>query len=337
MKNLTDLLDVGGLLVGEVRRQSHWPIRGSRAGSCPRELASILCGATPKPFSARQLRLFDIGRQRELANTEALSCAIRGSALEMHVNPTVYDDLPEWATSYMVLSGYDGHAVPAPHIKPYAKMSVPIPLSGAQSVAAIERASRLFGQHIEPCAAGILIGVSPDVILLDHNRKATVIELKTKGGWGYKQLDAEGIDDSYRAQLSIQVMACQIAGYDVQAAAVLYENKDTSDVVALELPRSEWDRAHDVLVQWRRTIVQWLSTPEANFADAPLSESPAVHAVAALSKQVKGGARMLPWQCNYCSVGPVAGKCLPGLQVENAKPGAEIPAWRVSVSAPTAS
>jgi hypothetical protein len=153
-----------------------------------------------------------------------------------------------------------------------------------------------------------------DIVIAYPDRHCDVIEVKGKNGFGFKKLEEEGIGVEYETQGAFQVRGLEEEGLVVDSIHWLFESKDTQE---------------------------WKPIGGAGFVHASV-KSALAHAASILNAYSKpgftgdegtpihipAGGGKLPWQCNYCSVGPLVGNCcLSKTLIDRRKPGALMPAW----------
>lgn len=266
------------------------PVRGSALGDCPRKLAALLSGLEPAPLSARTLRIFELGTDRGVALASHLS-----SALDLEHDST---EREVWIPT--AIAGEEGQRI----------------------VRALEARFGSTDPSVRVHDEQLQIRARIDLLIpLSDAQSVAVIEVKTKGSYGFKLLEKEGVEQAYSAQVLGQVLGLAREGLHVERATVLYEDKDTQALAALDV-----DVSAQALEDFRTGT---LHEVEQVLRLAPWTEferAPAVHVERALA----GGVKALPWQCNYCSIGPARGKCAMGRTlVDDRKPGAEVPKWRI--------
>jgi len=280
------------------REANRFPVRGSSLGECPRKLSALLNGHDQRKLEAKTLRVFELGSSRGECLAKVIAEAHPGKAsLEQEV-------------------------------------LVPLQISSENSRLIYDKALAEFGAGdpdsmlgklpLSMGATGTLsLRAHCDVVLLSGSERPEVdlIEIKTKNQWGFKKLGEEGIDDGYAMQVMGQVDGLHAGGFEVRSASVLYENKDTCELKLMPFNFRDPDiRGHYGLrmERIRNVLLGWMR-------GEPMNAAPAVHA-----QPLVEGKGALPWQCNYCSVGPIAGQCVDTGRLVNKKPNGPIPKWEVT-------
>lgn len=291
-----------------------FPIRGSAIGKCPRELAMLLRGSEPRPFSPRARRIFDLGHQRGESLATALAAEMELAGYSCQPEAEIWTPLPihskdtALAIFNKVAAKYgwkdsEGH-----------RGNVPFKNPERGSVAGQSLKWHMPTKSRTP--AWLSIRSRADLLCRPTDmadRPIIIVEFKTANAFKIKKLPDEGPGDAYVLQVLNQMQgvkqamgahAAAIWGPDKIQAHMVYENKDDCSLHTLEIP-------FELDVLWQRlqglaTILQdWLNetgpalTPAKMLEDNPPS--------------AKTG--KLPWQCDYCSVGPIAGNCLPGTEI----------------------
>ncbi len=295
----------------------HFPIRGSAIGKCPRELAMLLRGSEPRPFSSRARRIFDLGHQRGESLAAALVQQMEQAGYTCQPEAEILTPLPitdrdtalgifnKVAAKYG-LKDSDGLRKNSPDKNPVAgavagqslKWNMPSMAGRAARWLAIRSRADLLCRPTDP------------------RRPVIIVEFKTANAFKIKKLPTEGPGDGYVLQVLNQLQGVKMAmGGQANAvwvpsklqAHMVYENKDDCSLHTLEVP---FDNQAVIWVQQRlagiaQILTDWLKetgpalTPAQTLIDNPPSE--------------KTG--KLPWQCDYCSVGPIEGRCMPGSEI----------------------
>ncbi len=195
-----------------------------------------------------------------------------------------------------------------------------LPLRGVKNAGeVIARCAREFGATLQAFPEAkfprYMLGI-PGHVDFDIEvapKRLHVFEVKTKNSYGFDKLGTEGAGYEYTTQLAGYVEALRSMGYDVLSATWIFENKDTSELKPIPFNLSL--RIDDVCDTLSGVINDWMEG------------LPAERSVAAYAQGVQG---RLPWNCNYCSVGPMVGACAPhGQLVDKRKAGSDKPAWTV--------
>ncbi len=271
-------------------QRNEFPVRGSALGSCPRALASLLSGVERNKPDAHLRRIFRLGTDRGIDLAEALVAG-----------------LPDW------------------DVELERQVLVPTTIGGDKAARLVELAQEKFGPEHLPIQldanGGLCILSHLDMLLADPlgAGEVVVVEIKTKASYGFKRLGEEGIDQSYQMQVRGQVEGCRHEGLEVEACLVLYENKDNQALLPVKLQldddieRANYERQ---MLRIEALLLRWLE-------DGHPDQTPAVYAEGS-------GSGFLPWQCNYCPVGPAKGRCVSADKLFNTKPGSRIPKWKVA-------
>jgi len=291
---IQELVDSGQLLKPDPF-DGDFPMRGSALAKCPREMGHLLRGMPRAEVTPRQKRTFEVGHQRGEALGEAFSLGLKAKHGD--------DPKVEWYEEY--------------------RCRIPTGIYGQQACAIFQKALEQAGggQSKVPMAVGgpddrLFILGSIDALFVNHKTKLIwVIDWKTKHSFGFKKLGDEGVDLSYLVQVGayVKAMRAQFPGYEIRAA-VYYEDKNDAKHKALEIDLESDDHLVDEYIQKNEVQLRnWLlggPVPDPGYAPND-----------------KGS---LPWQCNYCSVGPDRGKCFDGV-VDQRQAGKDIPSWKVPV------
>lgn len=323
---LTGIMDRGYLLGQET--DPHFPIRLSALGHCPRQLRMLLEGVEKREYTPRSLRVFEQGHQRG----EALAEAFRRGF---------------WPFATEILEG-----APAENIEQSLRFKLLIEHTSWLS-------TRLHGKLAEDVLAGckawirqgytedpdavedvwlplridelgyLQVRGRSDLLILDHEHKTFwVAEFKTKNSWGFKALEEEGVGPDYEVQVQGYVIALfeEYEGWTCGGAFVFYEDHDMRRHKVLRVATASGPLFDEALEHVEHLLRNWAK-------GGPPTEAPAVHADRSNWKKAKhkGALGCLPWQCRYCSIGPIAGECLPKTLSLNdtRKEGADVPTWEV--------
>ena len=320
-----------GYAAGE-NDEARFPIRLSGLGNCPRATRAQLDAPADREFGPRMLRIFEQGHDRG----EKLANALR-DGIELHI----CERDPEWYTFskdqqeelMMELGSRFEYLVEE-------EVWCPTKLKGDLARKAISHAREWNRRNGVDPDAELPMMLSPedvlcirgraDVIITDKETKQFwVIDFKTKASWGFKKLIEEGNGYGYEIQVLSYVSGFihgSEAGWTCEGAFLYYEDHEKRNHIALpvDLDVGVLDIAIDRV---SKVLRNWVH-------DGPISEAPAVYAESVnWTKKVHVKALgCLPWQCNYCAIGPVAGECLDTdvFQLKDIrKPGTEIPKWEI--------
>lgn len=276
------------------REANRFPVRGSAIGSCPRQLSALLNGHKPRKLDGPVLRVFEMGSSRGVSLAAVIDEAFgRGGVILEH--------------EVLIPTGIDGTV--AMRIRDKAREAF-----------GNGDASMLGKLPIAVDATGKLcIRAHCDVVVNDGG-PVHLIEIKTKNQWGFKKLNEEGIGASYEMQVMGQVTGLEHGGIVVKSASVLFENKDNCELKLMPFNPNDPEIVGRFSLQMQRIRTMLLSWLE----EAPFDVSPAVFTAPFAEKAGK-----LPWQCNYCNVGPEAGRCVDRVRLHNSTPTKRIPKWEV--------
>lgn len=276
--------------------EPHFPVRGSAMGACPRRISMQLAGAERLELSAKAMRVFEDGSDR------GRSLAVRLSKAWM-------------AQSAISVSFVDLERSVWTHLP----IKNPVEVISA-AIKAYEGFKLDPSMRYDPIHGGLEIRSRCDVLLWDKAHKGVhLIEIKGKGSWGMKKLPEEGPGDEYLVQIWFQIEGLRREGIEVLSAQFLFENKDTQEWVpwTINLSQGPPKAYHAAIMHIGSVLEAFGSAGFSGEAGTP------IHAFGVTGK--------LPWQCNYCSIGPIVGKCAPGKTVRDVrKAGASVPAWEVS-------
>lgn len=284
-----------------------FPIRGSAVGRCPRELAALLLVTDRKslrPYSMRSLRSFEMGNDREERLFTRLETALKAQGYVVHRQFEVWTTIPGivGADAKDIAWKAAGEFGGEPSLRHHTDKD------GALTLRVRSR-----------CDLVAVSSLGPSHVLN--------IDCKTKASYGFKKLEAEGNDDGYMVQLACQTTGLVEAGCSDVRSMCLYEDKNTGDLLTVPMEDHAFARLGTAMECIVRMLRGWLAGESVQImGDALFAElrnwNKKSH-VAALG--------CLPWQCNYCKVGPVLGMCMSDdVRVEDIrKPGTDIPKWEV--------
>ena len=316
---LTGVMDRGYL---EQEDDPHFPVRLSGLGDCPRATRVLIGdGSKRRPYTPRSMRVFEQGRQRGNALAEAWSTGFWLWCAEQKIDKarfTIRLEEEGWLATNI-------------------RGDLARKVRGKACEWVAENAER----GIDLNDAWIPFKVEDDVLyirgrmdllLIDNELKRFwVFDFKTKNSWGFKKLDEEGIGESYQVQVLAYVRTLMDTLEDFTWAGgwVFYEDHDKRTHKPLEC------NAHWGILEGATTNVEHLLRNWAQ--DGPESEAPALCAQKDrwTKKRHVAALGCLPWQCNYCSVGPEVGKCMQeGTYVEDiSKPEDDVPKYEVYAGA----
>jgi hypothetical protein len=297
--------------------KSKCPIRVSSFGDCPAKLYQLIMGSNKEDLSGRAYRIFELGTQRG----EAIANAIRAG-----LEP-------------------DGYK-----IETEVPIHVPILLPTGIAARLCEILSERYGSEDLPVRSEgdhLMVRGRSDCIAFDIDtvthakgepQRVHIFEIKTKNSFGFDKLDAEGPGLQYLMQLYGYCLGMRHAGYNVASASFIFENKDSCELHQISL--DSFPGIHDMWMSWNARFVQTLcqiatcTTFNMHGVDPMHITSSILEARSMGKSTVK-----LPWQCNYCPVGPLlcakrAGDILLEPNVELAdkrRSGSDKPAWMVTI------
>jgi len=256
-----------------------WPITPSQFGHCQRELALKLAGRESTPIRAESLRVFELGHQRGARLHEVLDGAL--------------------GTEWSVLTE--------------KRVLVPLPITGEEATDIKVMADGLFGAKGSPVHVDrdtLCLSGSLDTLIWREDRtRAIIVDWKTTSSFGFGKLDKDGPDDGYCVQIHAYRKALLWENFIGTApdCYLIFEAKDGDarkghvggQLKAVEVPNDErtellYRQAIDGIVEVLRS---WMRG-EAELVKEPFTIG-----------GVSGKAKALPWQCNYCPIGPVSGGC----------------------------
>lgn len=260
--------------------RSDWPITPSSFGACPRRLALALEGVPMAPPGPESARVFELGHQRGAALAEALSSRVLSQDAEW----------PAW---------------------------VPIGLFGDEALRVYDKAHEYFpGAPVHLRDGQLFIEGAADHVIHHNRAHVTLIDYKTAGGYGFGKLATDGVSIEY----AIQVWAYRsslLEIYETVDAFLVYECKDTNaakghvggEIKAMRVEGQDVEHAYEVtLSKIRRILVEWATKGHAQVSPP--------YDIGGKS----GRAKELPWQCNFCPIGPVIGECYGTVEDRSKRP-----------------
>jgi len=196
----------------------------------------------------------------------------------------------------------------------------PLGLSGRVAERIMVRSQEEWGPDLPLRyeSAQLLVRSRCDVVAV-KGTSAHLIEIKTSHSYAYRYREPA----RYAVQVAVQALGLLHGGYHNVMAHVLIENKNDSEVDVMHVAFSD-EIMHEAKAELRKAaevLIAW----EAGDTDS-------VAAPAAFAPELKRGKGKLPWQCNYCPIGPELGLCVNRdlYELEN-KAGAGRPAkWEVT-------
>lgn len=298
LDNLIGAIDTGTVALDA--KESGSPLRGSALGKCPRETLMRLMGQKPRDVDARALRIFEAGNGLGNHMAQALKAVREQQAAESRSELVVELEKEVWTH------------VPFPadrieDLRHKLNGNTPLNYIGAAQHPGL-KIDKVYpqgtvvypdGEHSRDPVDGVWLRSRIDYFELLHERIPKIVEFKTKNSWGFKKLNEEGVDDGYLVQVLAQARGLWDSfGHGGGGIYVVYQNKDDGSLKAFEVDaeaeRATLDAALDRL---RSVLLAWCDNDE----DAIAPEL-------ALST---GPGKKLPWQCDYCTVGPLRGACVP--------------------------
>lgn len=284
------------------KRESRCPIRASALGACPRALSAQMCGVNVRDFNARTMRIFEMGtgrgRDLALAITEALNLPAQEACNRLRAESE-------------------------------AELWISTLVTGDNAFDALVGATERWGEKDLPLrvcydqpskGAELQIRGRCDVALFEIDG-VHIIDFKTKGSYGFDKLDEEGPGHENVIQIAGYAAGFRRQGLHVLSSTLVYENKDTSELKAMPV---DVDSA-SVAVPFANAIGS-ISSLLLRLGAGELSAVDGVAVYAAEAAQ-RGG--RLPWNCNYCSVGPIEGGCVPADKLVNKAKDGAITKWEV--------
>jgi hypothetical protein len=196
----------------------------------------------------------------------------------------------------------------------FPEVAVWVPIPGVKDPEAVEQAFLArYGKDLPLKVVDGLLAIRSrcDVVLSQRSLKSTteahLVEVKTAHSFKIKKLAEEGVDEGYRAQVLLQMAGLELKGIRVLSATVLYEDKADCSL-------------HPVAVERDDRFLNAKLSALANVLNAWQDGS-----LSAIGHQmddlISAKTGKLPWQCDYCSVGPLQGNCLPFRQLAPKKSG----------------
>lgn len=312
-----------------------FPVRLSALGHCPRKTRALLSGAAKREFSARSLRIFEQGHDRGARLAHVLH-----AGLGVHLLNLAHGDWKQ-------LTEEELHAAVAELGERYqvhteVEVWCPTQITGerAEQVVAAALKWQEDNDIHEPEKLSVMVNAEgvlcirgrADVVIVDKVlRQFWVLDFKTKNSWGFKKLKDEGNSEDYEVQVLAYVRGFiheQEEPWTCEGAWLYYEDHDkrNHEVVPVLL---EDDGILDLAIDRTSKLLRNWAT------GGSIEEAPAIHAQPSkwTKKKHVGAAGCLPWQCNYCSVGPVIGGCVDTdlFRLEDIQgPNDEIPKWEVT-------
>ena len=317
---LMGIMDRGYLAAQDT--DPHFPIRLSAIGHCPRQLRMLLEGADKRDYSARSLRIFEQGTDRGSRLAEAfMQGFLQFVEHELDLDPNKFDvDLERTVWLSTNVRGEDAELA-VQMCKAWLKMKLEEIDSGRVD-------DTWLPLRIDPNSGYLQVRGRIDMTLIDHDAKHFwIVDFKTKNSWGFKKLEEEGNGDDYEAQLLSYAAALpdELEDYTLQGIYIFYEDHDKREHKVLRV-ETNWTLLDKVTADITHVLRNWVHK-------GPTSESNPVYAARSqwTKAKHKGALGCLPWQCNYCSVGPVVGECLPKtLSLTDIRtPGSDVPKWEV--------
>lgn len=275
------------------KEERAFPVRGSAMGHCPRKLSALLAKLPLQPLTAKAGRIFEDGHDRGISIGKALSVGLTVPGQRVELEREVWTTLGP--------TGTEARAIVARAVAEF----------GQDAPVRVAPNPKHHDQHVLQVRSRCDI-----VVIRDGANEVDLVECKGKGGWGYKKLDEEGAGVEYETQLAFQIAGLLEQGLDVRTAHFLFENKDTQEwkPIAFDMDKLPF------LLATARMHADSILSAYALDGFTGLEGSP----VAADSRLTN----KLPWQCNYCVIGPKTGQCCPSKTlIDRRKPGANVPAW----------
>ncbi len=306
--DLMTIVDAG--YEADAEEGARFPVRLSAIASCPRRLACELRGAEKRAFSARSLRVFEQGHQRGAALMTAFKRGWEDWITKVTTMPSsrfkLMDELEVWMPTR--IAGATARKIVEKALKWANDMDGGLPLA-------------LQGEEDR-----LMIRGRCDLVIMDiETDDCWIIDFKTKASWGFKKLDEEGNGFDYEMQLLAYGRALRDEGKAVKGMWLYYEDHDKRGHKVLPVDPASNDQLSEAVNGVERILRGWV-------IGESIESSPAMYAVAGRfgKKQHVGAVATLPWQCNYCSVGPEVGKCVESFRLEDIrKPGADVPRWEI--------
>lgn len=284
------------------------PIRGSASGHCLRKLAAKLEGLEQKAVTPRSKRIFSLGEDRDVRLTDALRSRISSQGYHCWVQRETWTPLPPAGNTTDL--NLDAQVIER-YLQRYG--GVGLTNQPTDTTASLKRTGNRLWMRSRI-----------DFMWDNPGEGLTIIEVKTMSSFAFEKVQRGGeaeLSADYRMQLIMQWLGIQQEGYHCGTPGWLIENKDTSELLYIPLVMTEqdWTNSNNRLMDLRALLRRWAQ-------GQPIELSPTL-----LGDSMAGGGT-LPWQCNYCDIGPETGRCCPGLTLTNTAKKGDIPKWKASPS-----
>jgi hypothetical protein len=282
-------------------QEASFPVRGSAMGACPRTISMLLAGMEKREFSAKTRRIFEDGHARGAAlgaHIAAQWCVDHGNPNLSQLEKEVWTELP---------------------VKDEAKVMLESQAWCDENAAEISLRIGKFSLEVRSRCDVVLFEDMKNALDMTEKPRVHLVEIKGKGSWGMKKLPEEGPGDEYLVQIWFQIEGLRAMGAIVESAHFLFENKDTQEWLPWEIDLSAGPPAayHAAKVHIGSVLDNFATEKRSAEAGTP------IHAFGVTGR--------LPWQCNYCSIGPDRGNCSPGRTLtDKRKAGASVPAWEAT-------
>lgn len=172
------------------------------------------------------------------------------------------------------------------------------------------------GHGLRVNAHGILQVRGHIDIAIVHEERLAIdkIEVKGKKDYPFGLIEKNGAGEEYDVQEGTYSIGLKEHGYQLDSSHFIFENKNDHEWHVLESGALQEEKAVRALA----IVASMLNAyAKGGFTG---NEGPTL-----LEPDHEG---KLPWQCNYCVIGPRVGDCCPGKQlIDKRKPNKLVPAW----------
>lgn len=290
----------------------HYPISGSAMSKCAREvflkMMAMDAGKPPGELSGRAIRTLEMGNMSEKLLVQARTDDLRTQG--KYPSSTVFTQYETW-TPLGDLSSQDlGSAYLRGELDKFKSLSV----------------------DPEDEHHRLLVRSRCDLVIFDdaHCNMAEIEEYKSINSFALKKIKSDGAArEDHQIQVAFQASGLARIGIHTSKATVIYHDKDTSEVVSMEVDLGTRSPVWELM---SRRITAMFAALYSYLAKAPTGSSTEGIRGEFAEQFSKNG--NLPWQCNYCEFGPLKGGCLThrdDLRLDYSMGGkhGDVPQWRV--------
>ena len=250
------------------------PVRISSMGNCPRELALLLDGTPDRPRAVESVALLERGTQRGAWRADLLSRALEATGCATEHETEVW--LP-------IGGGLEG----VEDVLGEFYSEGDLPVRRKDGVLQVRGHTDWIGRY-ESADSPIPEG------------ETWVVDFKTAGVFPFRKLDSEGSNRKYDLQVALYCRAIQEVHPGPVRGFVHYEAQDSDPKQQFVGCEDRWFEVdlEDMQVECDRVIEELRTVLAALLAGmlVGVDKHPELEA--------KGA--KLPWQCDYCNVGPQA-------------------------------